>query len=416
MKRRLLVLSSTYPRWAGDPEPGFVHELCQRLVTTFDVHVLCPHAPDAARNEVIDDVSIHRFRYAPMQLQTLVQDGGILANLKHHPWKWMLLPGFFIGQAWKTAHLLRTLRPAAIHAHWIIPQGFVLAVLHSFGSRMPPILLTSHGGDLFGMRGPVLARIKRWALGKASAVTVVSAAMLAATGRLGVPTPRVSVIPMGVDFATRFTPAQATVGDPYEILFVGRLVEKKGVRHLIEAMPAILAAEPRAHLSIVGHGPECNALQELAGTIGVADRLTFIGPLPQSALPALYQRASVFVAPFVQAKDGDREGLGLVTVEAIACGCPVVISALPAVMDLLDPVEDATMLCEPANVAMLAERVVGCLRAPEVARQRVMCVRRRLLERMSWPTVAARYEALITSLMDSRDDHLMPRAPATTPR
>ena len=96
-RQTILVLASTYPRWRGDHEPGFVHELNRRLVDEFDVHVVCPHAPGAASYEVMDGVSIHRFRYAPEALETLVQDGGILANLNRSHWKWGLVPFFFVG-------------------------------------------------------------------------------------------------------------------------------------------------------------------------------------------------------------------------------------------------------------------------------------------------------------------------------
>src|ERR1700761_7916542 len=95
---RLLVLTSTYPRWAGDPEPGFVHELSRRLAETFDVRVIGPHAAGALAWERLDGVDIHRYRYAPVAMETLVNHGGILTNLKRSIWKWLLVPTFLAGQ------------------------------------------------------------------------------------------------------------------------------------------------------------------------------------------------------------------------------------------------------------------------------------------------------------------------------
>ena len=89
---RLLVLASTYPRWQNETEPGFVHELSRRLADQFDVRVVGTHAPGALRDETMDDVEVRRFRYAPVRLQTLVSDGGIVSNLKRQPWKWLLVP------------------------------------------------------------------------------------------------------------------------------------------------------------------------------------------------------------------------------------------------------------------------------------------------------------------------------------
>lgn len=396
-KPLLLVLASTYPRWEGDPEPGFVHALCMRLTQAFEVHVVCPHAPGALAEEQLDGVQVHRFRYAPGHLEALVQGGGILSNLKHHPWKWLLVPLFFTGLAGKTWSMTRRLRPACIHSHWIIPQGLVLAALLQTQRRSAPLLLTSHGGDLFSLRGGLFERLKRAVVRQASAITVVSQAMVAEVIRLGADPQRVRVVPMGVDFQKLFTPGAAEDRQPGEILFVGRLVEKKGVRYLIEAMPAILDQLPGARLRIVGTGPEEAVLRKLALHKGVAEHVEFLGALPQAELPALYRRANVFVAPFVEAASGDREGLGLVTVEAIACGCPVIVGDMPVLDDIFDPSED-NLRVNPRQVDQLARCVAAILTNPYEAYDRALAIRERIESRMSWDVIANGYIRLITEL------------------
>ena len=149
---RLLVLTSTYPRWRNETEPGFVHELSRRLTDQFDVRVVGPHAPGALRHENMDGVEIRRFRYAPVRLQTLVNDGGIVTNLKRQPWKWLLVPSFILGLFWSTWREIRRWRPDVVHAHWLIPQGLVMALLSALSSRTPPYVVTSHGADLFALR------------------------------------------------------------------------------------------------------------------------------------------------------------------------------------------------------------------------------------------------------------------------
>ena len=88
--------------------------------------------------------------------------------------------------------------------------------------------------------------------------------------------------------------------------------------------------------------------------LGIAHQVHFLGALGSGRTARLYRRAAIFIAPFVQAADGDREGLGLVTVEAIACRSSV--SALPALFDLLDPKTDAAALAPPGLYADLAAR------------------------------------------------------------
>lgn len=135
---RLLVLTSTYPRWSGDHEPGFVHELSRRLAADFDVTVLCPHAPGAAATEMLDGVRVLRYRYAPEALETLVHNGGIIGNLARAKWKWLLVPGFFLAQAIAAWNCLRRDRPDVIHGHWLIPQGLLLATLSLVVRGFPP--------------------------------------------------------------------------------------------------------------------------------------------------------------------------------------------------------------------------------------------------------------------------------------
>lgn len=397
-KPPLLVLTSTFPRWANDPEPSFVQGLCKRLTRTFEVHALCPHAPGASREEVLDGVMVHRFRYAPESLETLVQGGGILNNLKHHPWKRLLLPLFFLGQAWATWRLIRLVGPACVHAHWIIPQGLVYVVVRPFLPNPPPFLLTSHGGDLFSLRGWLFARIKRVIIKRATEMTLVSQAMVPEAIYLGADPARVHVLPMGVDFDGLFTPGPVKARQPGEILFVGRLVEKKGLRHLIEAMPTILGQIPEAHLRIAGGGPEEPELRAQVNLLGITSQVEFLGPRPQTELPDLYRRASVFVAPFIEAASGDREGLGLVTVEAIACGCPVVVGDLPVLDEIFEPGE-ADLRVNPRQTQELANCIVEILRHPGPDTVRVFNIRERLERRLGWDKVASKYAHLISAIL-----------------
>lgn len=394
VRHRLLVLASTYPRWRGDHEPGFVHELSRRLVDNFEVHVICPHAPGAANQEVLDGVTIHRFRYAPIAMETLVQDGGILANLKRAPWKWCVVPFFVLGLLAEILKQIRLARPVCIHAHWIVPQGLALALLSVFTSKLPPFLLTSHGGDLFSLSGRLFSALKRWALRKASAVTVVSRPMLRGAVMLGANADRTSVIPMGADFDGRFSLKPRVERVAGQILFVGRLVEKKGLKYLIRALPSIRQRVHSAHLVVVGSGPELPELTALVSTLGLHDCVQFRGALSQDALPEFYRRACVFVAPFVDAASGDREGLGLVSIEAIACGCPVIVGDVPVVSDIfLDTEMD--MRATPGSPESLAQKVGDVLVAPDLAIRRALVVRGRLQLSLSWSVIAMRYSKLL---------------------
>jgi len=384
----LLVLASTYPRWKGDPEPSFVHELSRRLAGRFRVIAVCPHAPGAATREVMDGVEVVRYRYAPERWETLVNDGGIVANLRRSRWKLLLLPGFVLAQLWAAWRVCRREGVDVVHAHWLVPQGLVAVTLRMLGRGRPPFVVTSHGADLYALRGRAWDVVKRFVAGRASAVTVVSSAMKDQLAKLGVPGGKVMVQSMGVDLSERFTPDPSVPRSSREILFVGRLVEKKGVRHLLDAMPAVLEEIPDARLTIAGFGPEEAALREQVSRLGLDGSVRFLGAGRQAELPGLYRRAALFVAPFVQASTGDQEGLGLVLVEAIGCGCPVLAGGVPAVADVLGQLA-ASNIVDPADTAMLARRMVEIISGQEAVRERAQRLRQLIVERFDWRYVAA---------------------------
>src|SRR5438874_9565285 len=113
---RILVLTSTFPRWARDHQPPFVFELCRRLAETHDVLVLAPHCRGALTQERLGEkLRVRRFRYAPDFLESLAYDGGIPEKLRRVPWFYCVVPLFLLGQLIATIRALRE-QPDVIHA------------------------------------------------------------------------------------------------------------------------------------------------------------------------------------------------------------------------------------------------------------------------------------------------------------
>ena len=394
----LLVLASTYPRWRGDHEPGFVHELSRRLVDRFRVVVLCPHASGAARQEWLDGVEVIRFRYAPPGLETLVNDGGIATNIRRARWKLLLVPLFLLAQFVALIGVLARRRVDVIHAHWIVPQGLIACMARRLTRSRAPMLVTSHGADVFALRGRLFDQIRRHVLRRTEALTVVSRALWQRLSSQVPASGRVEIIPMGVDLEGTFTASSAVQRDSNLILFVGRLVEKKGVIHLIRALTAVRRRRSEARLDIVGFGPEEPVLRAAVQALGLETVVTFRGPASPAALPALYRTAGVFVAPFVEAGSGDQEGLGLVVVEALGCGCPVVVGRVPAVADALGPHYDA-MSVDATDAEALADRIVATLSAGPAAQEALTALVR---DRFDWRAIAGRYGDLLACLIEDR--------------
>src|SRR3546814_12725762 len=106
--------------------------------------------------ETLDGVEVIRYRYAPGWLETLVNDGGIVINLKRSKWKCLLVPGFVLAQAWGAWRLIRRERVDVIPAPWLLPQGWVAAMLRFMPGPIVPFVVTSHGAEIG--RAPCMER------------------------------------------------------------------------------------------------------------------------------------------------------------------------------------------------------------------------------------------------------------------
>ena len=403
ISKRILVTTSTFPRWKNDVEPSFVYELCRRLKENYRIHVLAPHAPGALLKEQFDTIQVTRYRYFFNGWERLAYQGGILENLKQKPSRFGLVPFFGLFQMCAILKLLRRYSFDLIHAHWLIPQGLCATAVRRLVNPAPPLLCTSHGGDLFGLNGKSATWLKRRVLNDARAMTTVSQAMRDAIRPLGVNMEKIQVIPMGVDLQKLFFPPENR-RESKTILFVGRVVEKKGLRFLVEAMPAILEKHPDAKLRVTGDGQELSVIKNMAVNLGVSGSIQFLGALANETLPKLYQTADVVVFPSIVSADGDREGFGLVLVEALGCECAAVVTDLPAMRDIVHDGKTALVVPQK-NAQQIAAGVIQLLDKPLLRRSLGEKGRQYVIQRFDWKIVAQKYRTLINMIIDGRYRH-----------
>lgn len=388
-RKRVLVLTSTYPRYQGDTDPAFIKHLCKRLQRNFELHVVAPHYAGLHKREDEDGITIHRFVYAPEHWETLAYDGGILNRLGEKPLRYLLVPLFILSQFILAEKLCRKYGIDAIHGHWIIPQGLVAVLVRAI--HQIPVVITAHGGDLYGVRGKVMRNLKKWIVGRADRLTVVSEGMKETMLSMGIPEDKIAVSPMGVDLRARFKPCAGAQRDR-RLLFVGRLVSGKGAAVLLDATERIAKRHPDVHLDIVGDGPERAELEKITRTLRLEDYVTFHGSKRQEEIAGYYQRAVVLVIPSTE-----PEGLGLVAVEAMGCRCPVVSTDVPGLRDV---VKDGVtgLLAQPGSAEDLAVRIEQLLNDEPYAERLAAQGRDYVLSKFDWTEVAQRYQRLIEEL------------------
>jgi glycosyltransferase involved in cell wall biosynthesis len=210
---------------------------------------------------------------------------------------------------------------------------------------------------------------------------------------------RAEVLAGGIDL-DRFAPDDRTPrsdsGSP-RLFTARRLTPRTGIDQLLSAMPEISRRHPRASLQIAGTGELEAELRALAGSLGVAERVTFLGQISESALVKCYSRATLVVIPTVK-----LEGFGLAAGEALACGTPVVGTPGGAIPELLRPV-DPRLVARDSSPAALAAAVCGLLDDPVGLSAVAARCRARVEPALGWGAVAARYlEAYQEQLLQGR--------------
>jgi len=390
--KKILVITSTFPRWQNDNEPPFVYELSQKLAQKNTVHILAPHTEGAALTEKIGNLQVTRFRYFFQKYQTLAYNGGILANLKQNRWRYLLLPWFIIAEFFALVRLLRRETFDIIHAHWLIPQALIVVLARLVVKNPPLLLCTSHGSDLFALRGKLFRQLKRFIIARITAMTVVSEAMRNTALSLGANDDRLKVIPMGVDLKKQFVPPLSR-HDKKTLLFVGRLVKQKGISYLLAALPLILKKHPQTTLTIIGSGADEEKFKQQTIKLGLTQSVKFLGAVKNHQLPAFYQSAKIVMFPSTEA-----EGFGLTVVEALGCECAVVATDLPAMQDILTDNETG-LIVPQKNALALANKVNYLLDNPALFLRLGKPGRKYVLERYDWEIITKRYDMLMENML-----------------
>jgi glycosyltransferase involved in cell wall biosynthesis len=256
------------------------------------------------------------------------------------------------------------------------PSGWIGYALR----RRLPYLVALRGSDVPGynprlrLLDPLVFRhLSRRVWRRARAVTAVSEHLKALAGRTDRDLP-IEVIGNGVDAGVYHPGAR----DPaFSVLFVGRLIERKGVVHLLRAFRELAATDGSARLTIVGDGPERPRLERLSRELLIADRVEFRGAVPPAELPSIYQRATVFVMPALQ------EGMSNAVLEAMASGLPIVITPTGG----SEAIHGNGIVVPPGEPAAIRDALAAYRENPELARRHGV-ESRALAERMSWEAVS----------------------------
>jgi glycosyltransferase involved in cell wall biosynthesis len=215
---------------------------------------------------------------------------------------------------------------------------------------------------------------------------------------LGLPAGRASVIPCGVDTELFRPGARRDPGGPPRLLVIGRLVTRKGIGNTIEALAQlpgvelVIAGGPRA--DALGADPAVAGLRRLATRLGVADRVRFVGSVARVDVPPLIRDSDVVVTvPWY-------EPFGIVPLEAMACGRPVVGTAVGGLLDTVVPGETGELL-PPRRPDQLAETLRALLDDPDRRTAYGRAARKRAVRLYDWDRVVQQTEDVYQAVAET---------------
>jgi glycosyltransferase involved in cell wall biosynthesis len=391
------VLTHNYPRFPGDFSGTFVAALCQEFARQQQqVTVWAPYDPAYARP--LDDgaVRLRLYRYAwPDRLHRLGYMRTMQADLALRLEAYALSPLLFAAGIRKVMAEAQRLRPDVLHAHWLLPNGFIAAVA---SRRLGiPLVISVPGSDAqVARQNPLFRSMARFALRQADLLTANSADLRDAVASIGADLSKFDMIIYGVD-PNELRPDMTGVADlrarlaipddAVVALCVGRMVPKKGFDVLIRALAEPPLRGRNLVAVMVGEGDDKAAWQALAQQLGVGERLRWVGNVPKTAIGVYYNLCDLLAMPSVSRP---ADGLNVCVLDAMSCGKPVVASTVAG--NPLAVVDGVTgFLVKEQDPAALAAAMARLLDDPDLRQRMGAASRARIEQELGWPHLARRY-------------------------
>ncbi len=389
---KVLVVGSVYPRFDSDNEVPWLRKSVETLrASGVEVEVMAP-SHRGIRSHAIDGVKVHRFRYAPKNLEILTHDEGAPTKMAKHPSMQLLAIPYCISGFFLCLWLAFRNRYDVIHAHWPFPHALI--ALGACKLFRIPLVLNFHGAELLLIRKKKWIRpVMKFIIGKAQAVFANS--HFTASKISAIRPVKIEWSPYGSPLETGNVPSLHPRNGRYRILFVGRHIERKGIEYLIRA--AATLDSQKFEVRIVGKGNLTDSLRNLAARIA-PQSVTFTGALSPEELRREYRQGNCFVLPAIVDSKGDTEGLGVVLVEAMQSGLPVVASDVGGIPDVVVNGETGILVPEKDPEA-LAQAFRSLESDVALERRLVEGASKRLDECFDWKKIAARQIAVYRSLL-----------------
>lgn len=400
-KMNILIITSAFPRDNTDSQGIIIAKLVKSLSNIgVTVYVLAPHHSDIPFIYLLEGIKVFRTPYFfPFRMETLSLAPGIYYHLRNSIFAKIQLIFLILSEIFAIILICKRERIDIIHSHWILPHGLPGMIAGYLLSI--PHLCSVHGTDVTITKTyPPLIHIVRFIAHRCSYLSTNSRYTQSIIESISTNNPELKLIPMGVDPIEDLS--NQSRGNPQGkkeeiILFVGRLIQWKGVHILISAMNKVKESNPNVQLYIIGDGIYLNHLRELVSHLNLENNVFFLGRIPDGDLSNWYQKASVFVLPSIMI-DNQTEGLGVVLLEAMAFGLPVIGSNIGGIPDIIENNVNG-LLVPPGDPDALADAIIWILGNPEQVEKFRNAGIERINTDFNWSIIAERFIDIYQRIM-----------------
>lgn len=398
---KVLSITSSYPRYDGDPTAPFMESISRHVAARgHEVHVLLPANREWSRPATEGGVHFHPYRYSPLRSWTpWGYSESLEAGVKIRRPLYALAPLVFLSALRASKSLLSRERFDLVHAHWVVPNGPIGALIAR--RHKLPLVISLHGSDIsVAQRSGWIGRLTRSSFARAAAVTAPSEDLLERARGLGAKG-HLEVIPYGADVsafaadpaaAARIREQLGLSANHTVVCAIGRFVHWKGFDYLIEAFAKASFALPQMRLVFVGDGDLREDLEARTRSLGVSQTVTFAGMASRNEMPGYLAAADIVVVPSIH-YDGYVDGLPNVALEAMAAGKPLVATRVGGLPQLVQSGENGLLVDERDSDA-LADAIATLARDPDLRSRLGENGRTLIRDSMNWDVVAERFESV----------------------
>lgn len=374
---RLLILNYEFPPLGGGAGRGSYNIAKQLAAKGHDVDVITSRAKGQSAKEEVDGFTIYRV----FSLRKGVHDCGFRGAATY------LLSAISVFR-----RLVRENDYSVLHYFFSLPTG----LLHCLpgAHRNIPYIVSLRGSDVpeydtfnkpLMLAHNLVKPVTRYIWDTAYRVVALSSDLKNTAHRTSSET-NISVIPNGIESELFLPPEEGSdnrdASSPVQMICVSRLIERKGIQHVLEALTKVTVA---VHLTIVGEGNYTEELRAQSHKLGVNDKVTFYGYCAREELVELYGKSDFFILPSM------AESFGMVFVEAMSCELPVIGARVGGVPDIVS--EENGILVEAANVEHIQTAIETLANDPKLRQRMALANRQKVIDHYTWQSVADQYEA-----------------------